>query len=315
MIKGLMLVGSEEKAGTMKDVALSKKMFSQGGVAVELVEAGAIAVMIGAGDTDALWIGGEKREWPDFVMNGPVMGTDYYHLGAVLRMFENHGVLCVNPARTLEITRDKLLTYQLAEAAIPGLPLIRTLLVGRSVTADELMDRLGLPLVLKVAHGSQGIGVTLIETREALEEALADYAAGGTGDELLAQEAILTSRGRDLRMVVGAGEVIHSYVRINDNGFRSNVHQGGRIETFTPSAELAERTVRLAEMADIQYGSVDYLFGEDPDGFILCELNSVPGASFLRQALGQGNEALLKKFVGLPARLMARHRAAGGRLE
>lgn len=304
-MKNLMLVSNKKIIEAVPDVAFVLKLMAKAGVEMEVVALPSITVMMGGKD-EKLWIDGEPREWPELVMVGPMLDEAlFYPLGAVLRMLENNGAVCVNGSRTLDITRDKLLTYQLAEAAVPDLPVVRTILVSANQTADELIAHLGLPMVLKIAHGSAGKGVTLVETREALEAELKDYAAGKAGDELLAQEAITTSRGRDLRMVVGDGEVLYSYVRVNDNGFRSNVHQGGRIEAFDPPASLVERTIRLAEMAGLKYGSVDYLFGKTPDDFILCELNSMPGTAFLEKAEAEGGRDLLEKFFALPARLLA----------
>ena len=101
------------------------------------------------------------------------------------------------------------------------------------------------------------------------------------GDQLIAQEAIMSSKGRDLRLIVLGGQVVDALVRVNPGSFTSNVHQGGHVEEFDPPEHLKDAAVRLADAIGMRMGSVDFLFGERKDEFYLCEANSSIGLPYL----------------------------------
>jgi glutathione synthase/RimK-type ligase-like ATP-grasp enzyme len=160
--------------------------------------------------------------------------------------------------------------------------------------------------VLKVMNGVQGKGVELVRTKDELRAMLSMLTAAPFGDHIIAQQAIMSSAGKDIRVVVAGGEVLHSFVRSNDGEFKSNLHQGGHIETFEPPADLVDMSIRLADALGLKLGSIDYLFGENEGEFWLCEVNSTPGIAYLFAAQETGDTALLKKFMAMPGRLLAR---------
>ena len=91
----------------------------------------------------------------------------------------------------------------------------------------------------------------------------------------------MSSKGRDLRLIVLGGQVVDALVRVNPGSFTSNVHQGGHVEEFDPPQELKDAAVRFAEAIGMVMGSVDFLFGENEGEFYLCEANSSVGLSYL----------------------------------
>lgn len=222
-----------------------------------------------------------------------------YRLKAVLRMFETLGALCVNTYDAMERAGDKLYSLQLAKRAVPEVRIPRTMLLTDATDLEDAVARIGFPMVMKVMHGYQGRRVCLIEDARELSNIVGMMATAPYGDQVILQEAITSSKGRDLRVVVAAGEVVTSFVRRNDGEFKSNLHQGGGIERYDPPEELKEQSVRIAEAFGLRMVSVDYLFGDD-GGFYLCEVNSIPGISYLFKAQEEGDTELVERFMSMP---------------
>ena len=251
---------------------------------------------------------GERVPLPDFV-SVRAFGLDAgenYRMKAVLRMLEDRGVLCVNPSACKDITSDKLLTFQVASRVIPDVRMPKTLLVTPGMSAETVAREIGYPVVLKVLHGEGGTGITLAQTEGELKSVLKLFNSVPFGDQLIAQEAIMSSKGRDLRVVVGAGELVYAFVRHNDGDFKSNLHQGGYIESFDPPAELVEQSIALADAFGLKMGSIDYLFGEKEGEFLLCEVNSVPGISYVFKAQSEGDDELVRRFFSMPKKILHR---------
>ena len=51
-------------------------------------------------------------------------------------------------------------------------------------------------------------------------------------------------------------------------------------EDYQPPESLQE-ALKVAGALDLNYGSVDFLFGEDENEFYLCEINTFPGFSYI----------------------------------
>ncbi len=235
------------------------------------------------GDGRILLVDGSRITPPDFVMVRAFRLDDSkaYHLKSVLRMLEGMGVLCINPPRCKDITADKLLTFQVAADVVPDVRAPKTMLVTPGIDAAVIGENLGYPVVLKVLHGEGGTGVTLVEDEGALKSVLKIMSAVPMRDQVIAQQAILSSKGRDLRIVVIGGRVVDAFVRSNPGGFTSNAHQGGHVEEFDPPDSVKDAAVRLADAMGMAMGSVDFLFGERDGEFYLCEANSSIGMPYL----------------------------------
>jgi Glutathione synthase/Ribosomal protein S6 modification enzyme (glutaminyl transferase) len=132
---------------------------------------------------------------------------------------------------------------------------------------------------MKVMHGSKGKGVVLVNNEKELDNLISMSTASEIGDEIIIQECIKASSGRDLRMILANGKFVKSFIRQNEQSFRSNLAKGGHIVEYTPPAAVIEAAERVAQLLKINMGSVDFLFGEN-DTFYLCEANAMPGVAF-----------------------------------
>lgn len=295
MKKGLFLVG--DYSNHVKEFSLIQDFFEKLKLDVDLVDFRDISVLAEDDFDGKIFIKGEKRDLPDFVIIATVAERNVYKLRSVVRMFETLNVKCINTIDAIDKTGDKIYSFQLAKQFVPEVKIPKTLLVSPEVSLDMIEKEIGFPLVIKIMDGNQGNGVCLIETKEELDDMLNIIMASEYGQEIIVQEAILSSKGRDIRVVVANGEVIHSFVRYNDNDFKSNIHKGGTIDEFNAPDSLIDISVKLAKCFDLKMGSIDFLFGQKEDEFYLCELNSIPGISYIFEAKKNGDVDLIEKFI------------------
>ena len=290
----------------MKEFEMVNTLFSSQGLEMDFVDYDDIEVVALDRFDGRIHVKGEEVDCPDFVFVMTTEERETYQLKAVLRMFETLGVPCVNTYDAIEKAGDKLYSFQIAKRAVPGISIPDTMLVGDNTTVSDIADRIGFPLVMKIMHGYQGRGVCLIEDESELKNILSVVKAAPFGDQILVQKAVTSSKGRDLRVVVAAGELVCAFVRHNDKDFKSNLHQGGYIESFDPPAELVEQSIALADAFGLKMGSIDYLFGEGEGEFLLCEVNSVPGISYVFKAQSEGDDELVRRFFSMPKKILHR---------
>ena len=303
-MRGMMITGDYSQF--MKEFEMVNTLFSSQGLEMDFVDYDDIEVVALDRFDGRIHVKGEEVDCPDFVFVMTTEERETYQLKAVLRMFETLGVPCVNTYDAIEKAGDKLYSFQIAKRAVPGIRIPDTMLVGDNTTVADIADRIGFPLVMKIMHGYQGRGVCLIEDESELKNILSVVKAAPFGDQILVQKAVTSSKGRDLRVVVAAGELVCAFVRHNDKDFKSNLHQGGYIESFDPPAELVEQSIALADAFGLKMGSIDYLFGEKEGEFLLCEVNSVPGISYVFKAQSEGDDELVRRFFSMPKKILHR---------
>jgi ribosomal protein S6--L-glutamate ligase len=204
----------------------------------------------------------------------PRIGASVTDFGlALLTQFEMLGFRVLNRAGAFHLARNKLLALQTLSAA--GIRVPRTVMSRDRTDLDAMVDRVGgFPLVLKLTTGTQGVGVMIAESMEAMRSAL--DALWGLGQNILIQQYVREAAGRDVRVVVVGGLPVAAYRRIARTGdFRSNLHRGGKGESVMPSGDLAAVAVASASALGLDVAGVDIL--ESDEGPMVMEVNASPG--------------------------------------
>lgn len=301
MKKGFLLAG--DYSAYEREMAMAKQLFAKLNIDIEVINFNDVNVIASDNPNGKIIVNGEEVDYPDFVLVVTVDERDDYKFRAVLRMFETLGINCINTVDSIEKAADKIYSFQIAKQFVPEVKLPKTILISPDVSLDFIEEEIGFPLVLKIMDGNQGKGISLVQTKKELDNILNVVTASEFGQELMVQEAILSSKGRDIRVIVVGGEVIHSFSRYNENDFKSNLHQGGSLDTFNPPQSLIDTSIKLADAFGLKLGSIDYLFGENEDEFYLCEVNSVPGISYIFNAQSKGDDELIKKVLSAILRI------------
>src|SRR3954466_7669656 len=213
----------------------------------------------------------------------PRIGASVTAVGlSVVRHLEAMGVPLVNGASAIARSRDKLAALQQLAAA--GVRIPRTVLARGGGDVRDLVAQVGgLPAILKLIQGTQGVGVMIAHSAAEVESILGTL--WDLGQEILLQEFISESRGRDIRALVVGDRVVGAMRREAPRGeFRSNLHRGGFGTAVELPADDAAAAVRAARVLGLDVAGVDLL--ESSDGPKVVELNSSPGFEGLERATG-----------------------------
>lgn len=236
---------------------------------------------------DSVLIKGKPVPLPDVVYPYFNHHDHSYFSLAIVRQLERMGCLVYNNAETIEMVRDKLHTHQvLAERGIPS---PRTMLAKLPLDEDMLImieRTLGFPVVVKTLKGALGAGVFLIENPKTFKDQMDLIAQTSPDVQLIFQQFVEASRGRDLRLFVVDGELVAAMERRAKEGdFKANYSSGGTVHQFHADASAVDIAVRTAEALNIQIGGIDLLFLKD-GGYTICEANTFPGFKGLEKASG-----------------------------
>jgi ribosomal protein S6--L-glutamate ligase len=228
-----------------------------------------------------MFLGGELVPHADLVL--PRIGASITNYGlAVVRQFDMMGVPVLNTAVAIARSRDKLRSIQLLTKKDIDVP---TTVCARTPDSVDLALSFvgGTPAIVKLQQGAQGIGTMIAETPQAVTSLLETLWA--MGQDIILQEYIAESKGRDYRAIVVGGRVVAAMRRQAKHGeFRSNLHRGGRAASVT-----LERAYRIAAIAatrvmGLEVAGVDLL--ESKNGPKILEINSSPGLEGIERASG-----------------------------
>lgn len=194
---------------------------------------------------------------------------------AIVRQFEMQGIWTASSSIAIVRSRDKLRSAQIMTKA--GIDIPKTLISRNSADIDDLIDQIGLPVIIKLATSTHGNGVVLAETRKAAKSALqAFYLYNEDGTNILLQEYIKESTGTDIRAFVVGSRVVASMKRQSlDDDFRSNLHKGGEGTAIKLTDEEKKTAVRAAKAMGLHIAGVDLMRSER--GPLVLEVNASPG--------------------------------------
>lgn len=154
-------------------------------------------------------------------------------------------------------------------------------ILGRQgISYEEIADYLGVPFVAKGLLSSQGRQVYLVSGKEAYEKIRNKHGE----EELLFQEFVKSSYGRDVRFFMIQGEVIACMERRAKEGFRANFALGGSVEKYEIDHRIREIGREIYEKTGLELLGVDLLFGEED--YVFCEINVTPGIEGMERATG-----------------------------
>lgn len=236
------------------------------------------------------------------------------------------GIAWVGPSpETIEQMGDKIAAKALAESCdVPTLP---------GSEDPRAADAVGYPLLVKAAAGGGGKGMRIVESAEALDEAVASAqreALGGFGDDrVFLERYVARARHIEIQILGDAyGNVVHLGERECSIQRR---HQKIIEESPSPRIDDALRTrmgdaaLRLARKLGYQSaGTVEFLFDDASGEFFFLEVNTrlqvehpvtemVTGIDLVREQLriaageplGYEQDALSFEGAAIEARLYA----------
>lgn len=249
-------------------------------IELEVLKPEQFDLLVSRDDAKSILLNGTETGLPDFVL--PRLGADstYFAL-AVMRQMERLGIRVINSSEAIEQAKDKLYTQQILAAS--DLPVPLTMLLKHPVNAELIEKRLRFPAVIKTLSGSKGSGVFLAANRMEFQD-LMDLIASTQGNaNIIVQEFIEQSRGRDLRVFVLGGRVLACMQRYSESGsFKANVSRGAEVKPYEVTPEIEWLAIETARILNLDIAGIDLLF--NGESFMVCEANSSPGFKGLERS-------------------------------
>ena len=247
--------------GIQHQVERLKEEFSKRSISVDVIKNTQVFAYIFEGNVDI------SLPKYDFVL---YLDKDRY----VAELLEKAGYKLYNSIDSIIKCDDKMLTHIcLANEGIKMPTTISSTLCytdnGNRDYLVEVIDKIGLPMIVKENYGSLGKQVYLANNYEELLE---------IENKLIHiphifQQFIADSRGKDYRIIVIGGKVIAYMKRENPNSYLSNLATGGTASKVELPKIFLDTAEKCAKILGLDYCGVDILEGENGEP-IVSEVNS-----------------------------------------
>lgn len=234
-------------------------------------------------------------KYPDVLM--PRYTLNYFS-SAVIREFEKSGkTLVLNKSDARELAKDKLASIQALSSH--NIPVPKTLLAKFPLDIDFVERNLEYPILVKKTHGSEGKGIVLCRRGGELEDIFELMESSiDAKTNLILQEFIEKSYGKDIRVLVVGGRAIGAMLRKGIEGsYKSNYSRGGNVEPIKLTPDIESLAVESAKILGLDIAGVDILF--DEDGYRVCEVNNSPYFEGFEKATKMNIPREIYKYITL----------------
>jgi gamma-F420-2:alpha-L-glutamate ligase len=247
--------------------------FKKQDIKVRVVDPQDVDIFVDRDDRKSILVTGKARTLPDFVIPRTGSGTTYF-IKAIIRHLERLGVELINGSASIDTVKDKLYTQQILGES--NLPVPKTLLVKHPINIEFVEKNIGFPVIIKTLSGSFGAGVFLAENKRQFKDLIKLAEITKKSYNIIVQEFIKESFGKDIRAFVLNGKVIGCMMRqATDDDFRANITRGGEGIPYQIDDEIEWLGGECARLLGLDIAGVDLLFHNG--GYVICEVNSSPG--------------------------------------
>ena len=125
------------------------------------------------------------------------------------------------------------------------------------------------PMVIKESNSSFGMGVHLATSREEAVKLICEYG----NKECIIQEYLSYSSGRDYRLQMVSDKCVCAMMRSNENDFRANITNGGKMSEYKPTDEDLSLARNVMKCLKLDFAGIDIM--HDKSGrTVFLEANS-----------------------------------------
>jgi len=247
--------------------------FQKQDIDVQLVDPTTVDIFVNRDNKKSILVNGEPSDLPQFVFPRTGSGTTYY-IKAVIRHFERMGVPVINSSDAIDNVKDKLYTHQILAQSNLDIP--KTMLLRYPIDIDFVDKNIGFPVIVKKISGSYGRGVFLCEDKKSLNQLVTMAELTKKSYDIILQEFIKDTWGKDLRVFVVNNKVVGCMMRqATDDDFRANISRGGEGIPYEVNEQIEWLSSESSKALNLDIAGVDLLFQNG--GYKICEVNSNPG--------------------------------------
>ena len=213
----------------------------------------------------------------------------------LLQDLEKANFFCVNSLDSTMTCENKNTTNTILEAA--GLPTPKNAIVSDVEGVDLALKEIGgkFPVIVKLLSGSQGIGVSQVDSYESLVSVLQTLWKASGKNEILIQEKIPADG--DVRIQVLSKKFFSPYDEQSEvigamkrtaakKDFRTNYSIGGGIKKIKLTKEMIEISKGAAKAVDCTWCAVDLIVDSKTKKPYILEVNASPGTKGITEATG-----------------------------
>jgi ribosomal protein S6--L-glutamate ligase len=216
----------------------------------------------------------------------------------ILRELENSRYFCINTLQSIELCESKYLTSEVLEDN--NLPVPKYSLISGEEDLDEALKAVGgkFPVILKLLEGTQGIGVSIVDSYASLKSVYQTIAKVAPGKEILIQEKI--DSNYDIRVQVitknldGKNTDKDNFIILGamkrkavDKDFRTNYSLGGSVSEIKLTKEIQDIACKSAIAVGCHWCGVDIMVDSKSGNPYILEVNASPGTEGISQAIGK----------------------------
>ena len=215
----------------------------------------------------------------------------------IVEQLETANFFVVNTLESIIACENKYITSKILQDK--GLPVPKMSLIENESMLDDSVKQIGgkFPVILKMLSGSQGIGVSIVDSIASLKSVVQTIWKANSRVELLIQEKIESDH--DLRIHVltkrfnsptpdEQDAVLLGYMRRNTikKDFRTNHSLGGSVEKTKVTPEQERIAIESAKALGCNWCGVDLIVDKKTGKNYVLEVNASPGTEGLKKATG-----------------------------
>jgi ribosomal protein S6--L-glutamate ligase len=218
----------------------------------------------------------------------------------ILLTLEEARYFTVNTIASMEACENKFTTSQIMEAN--GLPVPKSALVPDENSLDKALEAIGgkFPVIMKLLSGTQGIGVSIIDSYASLKSVYQTIRKLDESNEILIQEKIDSNYDLRIQVIVKKFNPDPRIVEKNNSfilgtmkrgavkkDFRTNYSLGGTVNKFKITKELSDIAIKAANAVGCHWCGVDIMIDSKTKKPYILEVNSSPGTEGISKAIGK----------------------------
>ena len=233
------------------------------------------------------------------------------HTRRLFAQLEKARYFITNSLDSINICENKYITAQILEEH--GLPVPKYSLVPDETFLDTALDLIGgeFPIILKLISGTQGIGVSIVDSYASLKSVYQTIKKLNPLSEILIQQRIdsdydiriqtLVKKFNPIKEKKNNKTVLGSMMRkkIKDD-FRTNYSLGGEVdkyeldETDKSDKELIDLAYKATAAVGCHWSGVDIIIDRKTKKPYILEVNSSPGTEGISKVL---DEPIVSKII------------------
>jgi len=216
----------------------------------------------------------------------------------IMRDLESSRYFTVNSLESIEVCESKYLTSKVLETE--GLPVPKYALVNGEEALDRALEEIGgqFPVVMKLLSGTQGIGVSIVDSYASLKSVYQTIAKLNPESEILLQEKIdsnfdirvqvILKRFDPLKQEDSNCIILGSMKReAVEKDFRTNYSLGGEVSAYEIDDKIAKIACDAANAVACHWCGVDIMIDSKTGDPYILEVNSSPGTEGISEAIGR----------------------------